>query len=403
MVGTATGRAVYARLFAAQAIGILATGIATVALALLAFSLADDYAGAVLGTALAIKMATNIVVAPLAAAMAGGFPRRRWLSFLAVARAGTLFTLPFVSEVWQVYVLIAIFQTAAAASAAAYLATVPDILPDPDDYAAAVGKSQIAYEAETLLSPLIAAVLLSVLDHRDLFIVAVGLFLVSAVALSGPSLPAGRRPEGRLLQSLGRDFLRLTGARPMRGALLVHAAAVVIAAMVTVNTVVLVRGRFDLEDTAVAIALAAFGGGGITAALMLPSLLLRLGERALMLRCGALMAALLVSGALLPGYGTMLALWAGLGATSTLAQLPVSTLIRRMSRPGERQGLYAAHYAISHTLLLIAYLAAGWVGVEAGFVGAFLSLGLMSIALVAAAAVTWPRDLAPGRAGAPVS
>lgn len=403
MGGQATGRTVYVRLFAAHSIGLLATGIATVALSLLAFSLAGDYAGAVLGTALAIKMATNIVVAPLAAALAGGLPRQRWLTFLAVARAAALFTLPFVDAVWQIYVLIVVFQTAAAAAAAAYIATVPDLLTDPDDYAAAVAKSSIAYEAETLLSPLVAAVLLTVLGHREVFVVAVALFLLSAVALSRLSLPQGRRPEGRLLRRLASDFRRLTGTRPMRGALLIQAAAVVIAAMVTVNTVVLVRGLFDLEDSAVAIALAAFGGGGITAALLLPVLLTRQGERALMIRSATVMAALLVSGALLPGYAKMLALWVGLGATSTLALLPVSTLIRRMSAPEERQGLYAVHYAINHTLLLVAYLAAGWVGAEAGLVGAFLGLGLLSVTLVAASAAIWPREPAQTGAGASFS
>ena len=45
----------YRRLFAAQVIALLGTGLATVALGLIAFQVAGAEAGAVLGTALAIK------------------------------------------------------------------------------------------------------------------------------------------------------------------------------------------------------------------------------------------------------------------------------------------------------------------------------------------------------------
>ena len=50
----------YRHLFLAQVIALLGTGLATVALSLLAFDLAGANAGAVLGTALAIKMTTYI-------------------------------------------------------------------------------------------------------------------------------------------------------------------------------------------------------------------------------------------------------------------------------------------------------------------------------------------------------
>ena len=46
----------YRHLFAAQVIALIGSGLLTVALGLLAFELAGERAGAVLGTALAIKM-----------------------------------------------------------------------------------------------------------------------------------------------------------------------------------------------------------------------------------------------------------------------------------------------------------------------------------------------------------
>ena len=46
----------YRHLFLAQVVALVGTGLATVALGLLAFEIAGENAGAVLGTALAIKM-----------------------------------------------------------------------------------------------------------------------------------------------------------------------------------------------------------------------------------------------------------------------------------------------------------------------------------------------------------
>ena len=58
----------YRHLFAAQVIALIGTGLATVALGLLAFDLAGNNAGVVMGTALAIKMVAYVGIAPIAAA-----------------------------------------------------------------------------------------------------------------------------------------------------------------------------------------------------------------------------------------------------------------------------------------------------------------------------------------------
>lgn len=58
----------YRHLFLAQVIALIGTGLATVALGLLAYDIAGAVAGAVLGTALAIKMIAYVGVALIAAA-----------------------------------------------------------------------------------------------------------------------------------------------------------------------------------------------------------------------------------------------------------------------------------------------------------------------------------------------
>ena len=81
---------VYRHLFLAQVIALVGTGLATVALGLLAYDLAGGNAGAVLGTALAIKMVAYILVAPIAGAFADRVPRKALLVALDLVRALSL-------------------------------------------------------------------------------------------------------------------------------------------------------------------------------------------------------------------------------------------------------------------------------------------------------------------------
>src|SRR5215208_4318952 len=128
----------YRHLFFAQVIALVGTGLATVALSLLAFDLAGANAGAVLGTALAIKMVAYVGVAPIAAAFAERVPRRAMLVGLDLVRAAVAVLLPFVTEIWQVYVLIFLLQSASAAFTPTFQATIPDLLPEEKDYTRAL-------------------------------------------------------------------------------------------------------------------------------------------------------------------------------------------------------------------------------------------------------------------------
>lgn len=90
---------IHGRLFAAQVIALIGTGLLTVALGLLAFEIAGADAGVVLGTALAIKMVAYIMVAPVAGAFAARLPRRGFLIAMDLVRAAIALALPFISRV----------------------------------------------------------------------------------------------------------------------------------------------------------------------------------------------------------------------------------------------------------------------------------------------------------------
>jgi len=87
-------------MFGAQLIALLGTGLATVLLGLLAWQLAGDDPGLVLGTALAIKMIAYVILALAVAALAERLTRRGFLVVLDVVRAVVVLFLPYVTEVW---------------------------------------------------------------------------------------------------------------------------------------------------------------------------------------------------------------------------------------------------------------------------------------------------------------
>lgn len=159
----------YRHLFFAQVIALVGTGLATVALGLLAYDLAGSNAGQVLGTALAIKMIAYVVVSPVATALLGRLPRRAVLVTFDLLRLMVALALPWVDAIWQVYVLIFLMQASSATFTPTFQATIPDVLPHEKDYTRALALSRLAYDLETLLSPLLAAALLAVVSSSTLF------------------------------------------------------------------------------------------------------------------------------------------------------------------------------------------------------------------------------------------
>ncbi|MGW2545763.1 MFS transporter, partial [Kitasatospora sp. NPDC001574] len=179
----------YRHLLTAQVVALAGTGLATVALGLLAYDLAGASAGAVLGTALAIKMAAYVGIAPVVAMLAHRIPRRRLLVAADLARAAVALALPFVTGVWQVYLLIFVLQAASATFTPAFQSVIPEVLPDERDYTRALSLSRLAYDTESLVSPALAAGLLALVGYRWLFWGTVIGFLASAVLVVSVVLP----------------------------------------------------------------------------------------------------------------------------------------------------------------------------------------------------------------------
>ncbi|MDP2451837.1 MAG: MFS transporter [Polaromonas sp.] len=382
----------YRHLFLAQVIALLGTGLATVALGLLAFDLAGANAGAVLGTALAIKMLAYICIAPIASALAERLPRRAVLVALDLVRAAVALILPFVTQIWEIYVLIFVLQSASAAFTPTFQATIPDVLPGENAYTKALSLSRLAYDLESLVSPMLAALLLTVVSYHSLFGGTVVGFLASAALVVSAVLPRPKIPPKRSIYERTTRGIRIYLATPrLRGLLALNLAIASGSAMVIVNTVVLVQAGFGLTQTATAIALACFGAGSMLIALVLPKVLDRVPERrAMLVGAGVIAIGLLVGAALASRYTVLLPLWFVLGLGYSLAQTPSGRLLRRSSSDTDRPALFAAQFALSHACWLITYPLAGWLGAKFGLTASFVTLGIVASAALVLSMRLWP-------------
>lgn len=387
----------FARLFAAQVIALLGTGLMTVALGLLAYDLAGARAGAVLGTALAIKMIAYVGLAPLANAIAEHLPRKAILIGADLIRASVALALPFIDAVWQIYLLVFVLQAASATFTPAFQALIPDIL-DERDYTRALSLSRLAYDLENLLSPALAALLLLVMSYQGLFVGTVAGFLGSAALVGLSDLPTRKTPETQrgFVDRLTRGGRIYLATPRLRGLLALNLAAAAAGAFVIVNTVVIVRAGYAAPEAHLAYALGAFGCGSMLAVLLLPRLLDRASDRGVMVSAASLLAAttlahgvwLLVNG--LPAWTAFLVAWSVSGAFYSAVLTPSGRLLRRSSHAEDRPALFAAQFALSHACWLLTYPVAGWAGEALGMPATMLLLGALAALGVCAAVRMWP-------------
>ena len=389
----------YRHLFLAQVIALAGTGLLTVALGLLAYELAGADAGVVLGTALAIKMVAYVGVAPVVGAFANQLPRRAFLVAMDLVRAAIALLLPFITEVWQIYVLIFLLQSASAAFTPTFQATIPDVLPDEKDYTRALSLSRLAYDLESLLSPVLAAALLTVISFHWLFGGTVVGFLCSAALVLSVRLPqpAASERKGGIYDKTTRGLRIYLKTPRLRGLLALNLSVAAAGAMVIVNTVVIVRGVLGLPENDVAVALGCFGGGSMAAALLLPRVLDRMSDRAVMLTAAALLGVVLLAFAAATWTGAvhwvaLLVTWVFLGTGYSAVQTPTGRLLRRSAQAEDRPALFAAQFALSHACWLLTYPLAGWLGAAAGIPTTLAVLGLMTLLGFVLAARLWPVD-----------
>lgn len=387
----------YAKLFSAQIIALLGTGLLTVALGLLAFDIAGGDAGIIVGTALTIKMVAYVVVSPITTALTARLPRKPVLICADLIRAGVAVALPFVTDAWQIYILIFLLQSASATFTPAFQAVIPEVLPDERQYTRALSLSRLAYDLESLVSPMLAALLLTVISYNNLFVGTIVGFLCSALLVILTVFPKIKVvPPSPFFDRLTRGVRVFWRSRELRSLLAMNLVVATSTAMVIVNTVVLVQGELARPQADVALLLAAYGGGSMIVALGLPRVLDKIPDRRVMLLGSILIpTGLLATAGLLALEQTSLVwvgyfiAWAVLGAANSLILTPSARLLRRNSDETNRPAVFAAQFSLSHACFMLSYPLAGTLGAAIGLPATALVLVAIGVVGTVFARVAW--------------
>nr|WP_104127480.1 MFS transporter [Cryobacterium sp. Y57] len=379
----------YRRLFSAQVVALIGTGMLTVALGLLAFDLAGGDAGIVLGIALTIKMLAYVGVAPVISALTTHVPRKTLLVSADALRAIVALALPFVTDAWQIYVLIFVLQAASATFTPAFQALIPEVLPRESEYTRALSLSRLAYDLESLLSPILAAALLTVISYHSLFVGTIVGFAGSALLVFTTTLPAHQvAVTTPFVERLTRGVRVFARTPQLRALLAMNMVVATSTGMVIVNTVVLVQSHFGRPQSDFALALACYGFGSMLVALALPRVLERFDDRNVMLLgCALLPAGLLALAGLVLApaipltWSGLLVIWFVLGAATALILTPSARLLRRCSDETSRPAVFAAQFSLSHACFIVTYPLAGILGALLGLAPAatiLAGIGILS-------------------------
>ncbi len=384
----------FTKLFIAQVISLLGTGLATVALTLLAYDLAGGNAGVVLGQALAIKMVAYVVFAPVVGGIAYRFNRKRLLITMDLFRALIVLTMPFVTEIWQIYLLIFLLNIFSAGFKPVFQATIPDLIEDERAYTRALSYSRLAYDLETLLSPVLAGVALLFFGYSALFLTNSVTYLMSALLVLLVTFPRGAATArlGGVWAEISFGVRSYLKTPRLRGMLALYFGVAIASAMVIVNTVVYVRENLAGSESAVAVALAATGAGSMLTALVLPYLLDRVTDRRVMLVGSLVMSVGLMLIYTSPDYIELLLIWFLIGIGWSLVQTPAGRVVNRSSSVSDRPSYFSAQFSLSHACWMVAYPLAGELGLLLGIETTALLSGMAIVLFTVLGATLWPRE-----------
>ena len=382
-------------MFASQIFSLLAIGILTMALSLAAYRIGGTAgAGIILGMILALKMVAYVFIAPIAEIWVSRFAPQRALAALDFLRMLLLVPMAFVDQTAAIAALAFLFFAISAAFTPLYQATIPLILDDEAAYARGLSLSRLAYTFESVTSPVLAGIALTIIAEHSLFLLAACSLLLSIASLLLSHLGIAATPSRKapFLQRVSRGVgIELRTPR-LRGLLALNLALSLGLGWVLVNSVVFAGARFGDDPRAFTTLMTGYGIGAASLALLVPRLLNHCSERCVML-IGCALFALSTPAILLPmGLAGFVLLWAVLGAASSMVMTPGGLVLNRSAARGDRPALFAAQFSLSHAAWLLAYPLAGWAGTVLGVEYALLALGTAAAVVTLVASRLWPAD-----------
>ena len=380
---------VFARLYLAQTVSLLGDAFTWVGLALISYQFGKENAAVILASALTLRVTAFIVFSPFAGVLADKIDRKKILYITHFIRMVIVACFPFITDEWQIYLLVFLLNIFNAFFTPTYKAIIPHIV-SKTDYRQAIGLSTGTYQLLGILGPGLAGIVTIWFGARQIFFIDAASFVIAGILIF--TLPGnqiqGPKAVGKRL-STWQDVLKgvrlLFGNKLLQFALAIEFISAVAGAQILVNTVAHVKSGLQLTDKHYGIVMAFFGIGASIAAFLSGSID-KSRSRTISLITGALFLGFAIIGANYLSYYPLLLLWLLAGLGQSLAEIPSETLIGETIDEHEQGKVYGSHFAFSHLWWAIAYPIAGYLGTQYPntnfLIGGFMTLGLLTVTVL---------------------
>jgi len=359
----------FTKLFVAQVIALVGTGLSTIALALLAYNMAGSEAGRVLGIALACKMIAYVFFAPIIGGVIHRLSRKSFMITMDILRAFIVLLMPFVSEIWHIYLLIFLLNLFSAGFKPVFQAVIPDILENDEQYGKALAYSRIAYDLENILSPTLAGIGLLFFSYTGLFVFNSVAFLISAVIILFTILPKSKHVErsGNVLNEISYGMKAYFKTPRLRSLLVLYIGIALASSMIIVNTVIYVKDYLGETDSSLALLFAFSGLGSMLMAFLYPKLAKIMNDKTITQLGIIILSISLFYMSIEPSLIFALSAWFLVGIGLSLSQIPSGKIVNMSANPKDRTAYFTAQFSLTHLCWLIGYLAAGELVLLFGF------------------------------------
>src|SRR5215212_3079550 len=388
---------IFFKLYFSQTISLLGDAFTWVGIALLAFQFGGENSAAILSTALTLRVTAFIIFGPYAGVLADRVDRKKIMYITHFVRMAIVGCLPFVTEAWQIYVLIFFLNIFNAFFTPAYKAAIPQSIKNEDNYSSGIALSNATNQLLGVLGPGLAGGIAAWIGARQIFFVDAASFIIAAVfILSLPSLLVKNKQRGEIIQAkIWTDIIKGTTLlftnKPIRFALLIEMVSAIAGAQILVNTVGYINGQLHLTDKHYGYVMAAFGIGAAVAAFASGNFDKSKNRIASLMIGGGLVCVSIAFGNYID-FIPLLILWLIAGFAQTLAEMPSQMLIAENIKKEEHGKVYGAHFAWSHLWWAFAYPIAGFTGTHFRSREFLIGAGISLVLFLLITIIFYPRQ-----------
>jgi MFS family permease len=319
------------KFWSGQTISNMGSSITMFALPLLVYRLT--------GSALSLALTTTFGFLPyllfglILGAWVDRIDRRRLMIAVDVAQALVIASIPLLYglgllQLWWVYVVVFGGGTLSIAFQAAEFAAIPSMVPQ-SDLVTANGRIQASYSAATIVGPLLAGLLLSLIPLEDLLYLDAASFAISAALLARirRSFNAEAAPRSAGIRADIVEGLRYVWGHPvLRNISLMMALVNLLGSTVMAQLVLFVIRRYAVDEAAVGLFYSAGGAGVVVLSLAAGTMSQRFGFSKVALGALMLSGVALVALSITPLYWLGLLLWAIQSGLGILFNINTSSL-----------------------------------------------------------------------------